>query len=182
MMKKKRYMTYAERLKLEALREAKIPVQEIARQLGFSRQTIYNELKRGAYVHDCGWYDAVRYSADKAQQIHDQRQTAKGRPLKIGNDHAYANFLERKILHERFSPAASLASARKEGFTTRISAGTLYSYISAGVFLSLTDKDLWEKPKRKRCRKAPERRVAHPRLPSITDRPWYINDRQEVGH
>ena len=182
MMKKKRYMTYAERLKLEALREAKIPVQEIARQLGFSRQTIYNELKRGAYVHDCGWYDAVRYSADKAQQIHDQRQTAKGRPLKIGNDHAYANFLERKILHERFSPAAALASARKEGFTTRISVGTLYSYITAGVFLSLTDKDLWEKPKRKRCRKAPERRVAHPRLPSITDRPWYINDRQEVGH
>lgn len=102
MMKKKRYMIYAERLKLEALREAKIPVQEIARQLGFSRQTIYNELKRGAYVHDCGWYDAVRYSADKAQQIHDQRQTAKRRPLKIGNDHAYANFLERKILHERF--------------------------------------------------------------------------------
>ena len=139
MMKKKRYMTYAERLKLEALREAKIPVQEIARQLGFSRQTIYNELKRGAYTHDCGWYDEIRYSADKAQQIHNQRQTAKGRPLKIGNDHAYANFLERKILHEHFSPAAALASARKEGFTTRICVGTLYNYISGRVFLTLTE-------------------------------------------
>lgn len=183
MMKKKRYMTYAERLKLEALREAKIPVQEIARQLGFSRQTIYNELKRGAYTHDCGWYDEIRYSADKAQQIHNQRQTAKGRPLKIGNDHAYANFLERKILHEHFSPAAALASARKEGFTTRICVGTLYNYISGRVFLTLTDAHLLEKSKRKKKKKdEEEKRVAHPKLPSITDRPWYINDRQEIGH
>lgn len=184
MMKKKRYMTYAERLKLEALREAKIPVQEIARQLGFSRQTIYNELKRGAYIHTCEWWDEIRYSAEKGQQIHDQRQTAKGRPLKIGNDHAYANFLERKILHEHFSPAAALASARKEGFTTQISVGTLYNYISGRVFLTLTDAHLLEKPKRKRKAKKDEnsKRVAHPQLPSITDRPWYINERQEIGH
>ena len=183
MMKKKHYMTYAERLKLEALREAKISVQEIARQLGFSRQTIYNELKRGAYVHTCEWWDEIRYSADKAQQIHEQRQTAKGRPLKIGNDHAYANFLERKILDEHFSPATALATARKKGFTTQISVGTLYSYISARVFLHLTDADLPEKTKRKGKKKEDEsQRIAHPNLPSIADRPWYINDRQELGH
>ena len=42
-MKKQHYMTRDERLKLEALLHAKISVTEIAKILGFSRQTIYNE-------------------------------------------------------------------------------------------------------------------------------------------
>ena len=49
MTKKQHYMTEAERWQLEAMRRNKIPVAEIARQLGFTRQTIYNELKRGNY-------------------------------------------------------------------------------------------------------------------------------------
>ncbi|MDE6934371.1 MAG: helix-turn-helix domain-containing protein [Oscillospiraceae bacterium] len=81
------------RSQLEALLKAKVQVSRIARQLGFCRQTIYNEMKRGAYVHTCDYWDEKRYSADKAQQLHDYNQTAKGRPLKIGNDRAYAMFL-----------------------------------------------------------------------------------------
>ena len=118
MMKKQHYMTRDERYKLEALLEAKIPVSRIAKQLGFCRQTIYNEIARGKYVHTCDWWDEERYSADKGQQIHAYNQTAKGRPLKIGNDHAYAKFLENKMLgvqadgkvdrRKRYSPAAAL--------------------------------------------------------------------------
>lgn len=41
MMKKQHYMTYDERLKLEALyNTAKMPVAQIAKALGFCRQTI----------------------------------------------------------------------------------------------------------------------------------------------
>ena len=87
-MGKQHYMTKDERCQLEALYRNKIPVAEIARQLGFSRQTIYNELKRGMYLHNVEYMEVPRYSADKAQQIHRYIQTAKGRPLKIGNDHA----------------------------------------------------------------------------------------------
>ena len=48
MMRKQHYMTYDERLKLEALyNTAKMPVAQIAKALGFCRQTIYNELKAG---------------------------------------------------------------------------------------------------------------------------------------
>ena len=47
MAKKQHYMTRDERLQLEALSRAGMPVAQIARQLGFSRQTIYNELRRG---------------------------------------------------------------------------------------------------------------------------------------
>lgn len=181
MTKKQHYMTRDERLQLEALKRAKIPVAQIARQLGFSRQTIYNEIKRGLYPHERDYWTEWRYSADKGQDVHNKAQRNKGRPLKIGHDLEYANFLERKILQERYSPAAALAAARRLGFSTQICVTTLYSYISQGVFYQLTDNDLWEKPTRK-PRKDKEQRVAHPKLPSIEQRPEWINDRQEPGH
>ena len=182
MTKKQHYMTNDERQQLEAMYRNRIPVAKIAQQLGFCKQTIYNELKRGAYIHTCPYWDEWRYSAQKAQQKHVYAQTAKGRPLKIGTDRAYAEFLERKILTEKFSPAAALAAARKEGFQTRICVSTLYSYITKRVFFQLTNKHLWIKGKRKKAADQPEQRIAHPQLPSITQRPEEINRRSERGH
>ena len=181
-MGKQHYMTRDERCQLEALYRNGIPVAEIARQLGFSRQTIYNELKRGMYLHNVEYMEVPRYSADKAQQIHRYNQTAKGRPLKIGSDHAYATFLERKILHDHFSPAAALAEARRQGFTTSVCTTTLYSYIDKRVFLELSNRHLWIKSKKRRGAAKPMQRIVHPKYPSITDRPEYINDRSELGH
>lgn len=185
MMKKQHYMTKDERTKLEALMQAGLPVAQIARQLGFCRQTIYNEIKVGAYLHTCAnlaYRDEERYSAQKAQGIHRSRQTAKGRPLKIGNDRAYADFLEDKIIKNKYSPAAALATARKAGYKTSVCTATLYSYIEKGIFLHLSNKHLWEKSKRKKQGYQPVHRIAHPLLPSITDRPDCINNREEPGH
>lgn len=182
MTKKQHYMTPEERQQLEALLRAKLPVTRIAKLLGFCRQTIYNEIKRGTYLHTCDYWDEVRYSAHKAQERHDYHQTAKGRPLKIGNDHDYAHYLERKMLRDRYSPAAALASARKAGYQTTVCTATLYSYIEKGVFLHLSNKDLWEKSKRKKRGYLPVRRIAHPLLPSITQRPEHIGSRLEYGH
>lgn len=182
MTKKQHYMTRSERDKLEAWLRCKKPVAWIARELGFARQTIYNEIRRGAYEHDCYHYTEIRYSADKAQQIHDYMQTGKGRPLKIGTDRAYADFLEDKIVKNRFSPAAALAAARAEGHRTRVCVSTLYSYIDKGVFLHLTNQHLWEKGRKKKRDYEPVRRIAHPRLPNIEDRPKEISQRLEAGH
>ena len=192
MTKKQHYMTRDERCQLEALLRAKVAVSQIARQLGFCRQTIYNEIERGAYIHTCPWWDEKRYSAEKAQQLHDYRQTAKGRPLKIGNDRAYAGFLEKKMLgmqedrhidrRKRYSPAAALAEARRAGYRTTVCVSTLYSYITNRVFLHLTNQDLWEKGKKKKQGYRSVRRVAHPELPSIPSRPEAINRREEKGH
>ena len=184
MTKKQHYMTPTERAKLEVYyNEDRLPVAEIARRLGFCRQTIYNELRIGMYWHTIGGYkDVRRYSADKAQQIHDYMATGKGRPEKIGSDHEYAAFLERKILTDKFSPAAALAAARKAGYATRICTSTLYSYINKGLFLHLRNRDLWEKSKRKTRKGQPEPRIAHAQLPSITERPTKIRERAEPGH
>ena len=45
-MKKRHNMTETERHQLEAMRRNKIPVREIARQLGFCERTIYYEIGR----------------------------------------------------------------------------------------------------------------------------------------
>ena len=186
MTKKQHYMNRDERVQLEALKQAGLPVTEIAKQLGFSRQTIYNELRRGAYncIKRINGYDRdmIWYSADKAQQIHDYNQTAKGRPLKLGNDYAYAAYLEDLIVRHRYSPAAALAAARKAGFRTSVCTATLYNYIDQGVFLRLTNEALWQKSKRRKRGYHPIRRIVHPKLPSITQRPDYINQRSEPGH
>ena len=129
MMKKQHYMTRDERYQLEAYLKAEKTVSWIAREMGFCERTIYYEKKRGAYEHERTYGPEIRYSADKAQQVHRYKQTAKGRPLKIGNDRVYAEFLERKILTDRFSPAAALAAARKAGHQTSVCISTLYSYI-----------------------------------------------------
>lgn len=186
-MKKQHYMTHDERQQLEALyNHAKLPVSQIAKILGFCRQTIYNEIRRGSVnviKSPCGIeIDTTEYSACKAEKLYRYAQTAKGRPLKIGKDHAYAAYLEQKIIREKYSPAAALAAARKAGHQTSVCISTLYSYIDKRIFLNLNNKHLWMKSKKKKRTGAPERRIVHPKLPSITDRPYYINDRSELGH
>lgn len=182
MTKKQHYMTYPERIRLEEKLRYKVPVAEIARELEFSRQTIYNEIQRGQYQHERNGFLEWRYSADIGQQNLDRNKQKFGRPLKIGHDIDYANFLEQKILREHYSPAAALAAARREGFTTCVCVGTLYNYITGGVFLELTDADLLEKPTRKPRKKNEEPKVAHPDLPSIEQRPEEIRRRSERGH
>ena len=137
MTKKQHYMTEQERYKLESYLEANKKVTWIAKTLGCCRQTIYNEIERGTYIHTCDYWDEKRYSADKGQQVHDRNQEAKGRPLKIGNNREYADFLEKKMLGvqedgttdpcKRCSPAAALELARREGFQTSVCTTTLYS-------------------------------------------------------
>ena len=168
------YMTKEERIILQTLLDEKKPVSYIARKLGCCRQTVYNEIKRGQYLHDYGYFDKLRYSAERGQQKHDYNQTAKGRPLKIGNDHAFAAYIEHKIIVDRYSPAAALAAARKYPFTTRICVSTLYSYIDKKVFYGLGNRHLWEKRKKRAKAARPERRVTHPKLPSIEIRPESI--------
>ena len=57
MTKKQHYMRYDERIRLEEKLRYKVPVAQIARELGFSQRTIYNEIKRGRLLHTCDCWD-----------------------------------------------------------------------------------------------------------------------------
>ena len=175
-MKKQCYMTAGERHQLEAMRRNKIPIAEIARQLNRSRQTIYNELRRGSYLHTVDYQDVVRYSADKGQAIRELASKCKGRRIKTENDADYMDFLEYMILKGKYSPAAALAEARAVGYTTTICVTTLYSYISKRRFPRLRDMDLLEKVSRRHRKKSEEPRIVHKDYPSIEVRGRTLGD------
>ena len=73
----------------------------------------------------------------------------------IGNNYAVADFIERLILEEHYSPAAVCAVLRDEErggeFGITFCRATIYKYIDDGnIFPNVTNKDLPEKGERKR--------------------------------
>lgn len=126
-------------------------VIEVAKYLQVHRSTIYREMDRGKYIHrNTDYTEEERYSSDLGQQTHDWNAQGKGKALKIGKDQKLADFSEKKIADDKFSPEAALAEADKSGleFKTSISVRTLYRYIDNNIFLKLTNKELPVKGKR----------------------------------
>ncbi len=200
-MGKYRHLTYTDRVKLEALYRAGHTQVFIAKELKCNRGTVARELRRGCYQHECGWYSEKRYSAERAQQVHDFHATAKGAPLKIGNDYEFVKHVEKLILIDveklilidKRSPDVIIGRLERDGYVTddgkiikcRICTKTLYNYIERGdIFPNVTVKNLEMQGKRimkKPKYKAPVKQKK-PNNRSITERPAEIQERQEVGH
>ena len=53
------------------------------------------------------------YSADVAQADYEAKGSAKGKQLKIGKDHAFAEYVEQKILMQKYSPDAIIMELRR---------------------------------------------------------------------
>jgi len=179
-----RQINERDRYKIEALYNNKMPVKDIAKELGFSKVTIYAEIKRGAYMHrNSDWTETRKYSAYKAQRNADYLQANKGAELKIGNDHEFAKFIEKMIL-KKYSPEAILLYIKENNlhFKTKVCRVTLYSYIDKGVFLNISNKNLLRKSKKKKHKKTTvvrqPRKIDH----SIEKRPNEIADRLSFGH
>jgi len=173
------------------MRVQKVVIMSAA-QIGKTDALILNPI--GYYMHydpspimvmqPTTWIMEDRYNPDGAEKRYRENLAAKGAPLKIGNDHELADYLERKVIEEDRSPAAALADITIEGrtFKTSICVSTFYGYIEKGVFLNLTNKDLPEKPKRKRPYHKVKTTKRAPRGESIEKRPEVINQRITFGH
>ena len=180
-----KHLTWNDRLLIEKYLKQNLRIIQIAQCLRVSRQTIYNELKRGAYERLDGktWKTETAYSPDIAQSRCDSLKSVHGPQLKIGNDHKLANYIASKITKDHYSPAAALADIKRCGlqFTTTICKTTLYSYIRKGVFLNLSYSDL---PNKGQYRKRQYHHIKASRPAageSIENRP-NIEDRAEFGH
>ncbi len=185
-MKNHRQLDYNDRIKIEALYSAKHTPKEIAKQMEVHISTIYRELKRGEYQRLDGrtWIYYTTYSAEVAQKDHDYKQSSKGAPLKIGNDHNLAAYIETMIIEHKQSPDAVIGRIRCKGITfdTSICTRTLYNYIDKGLFLHLTNKHLPMRGQRKRnYKKVRPVRSKLPLCMSIEKRPEDANERQ-FGH
>ena len=81
-------------------------------------------------------------SADAAQNKRDFNNTAKDQRLKLGANFKLIEFIENKIIKDKYSPAAALAEVRKKGYEVNFCVKTLYNYIDEGLFAKLTNDDL----------------------------------------
>lgn len=181
-----KHLTWTDRLKIEkGLKEGLKPCA-IADRLHVHNTTIYRELKRGRYTHlNSDLTTEERYSPDIAQQRYEANLKAKGGELKIGNDYELAEYIERKIVDEGYSPAAVVGEINTLGlsFKTEISEKTIYNYIDKGIFLRLERKNLPQGGKRKRKYNGVKRKSARASVgESIESRPQEINDRKTFGH
>lgn len=184
MRKKYKQLTKAKRLQLEALNQAGLSKRKIADQLGVHISTIYRELKRGEYEHlNTDYTTTISYSSDLSQKKHDENMKAKGGELKIGKNIALADYIEHKIIDDKFSPGA-VSGTLKNGevdFNITLSKQTIYSYIEKGIFRNLTNKDLPVKRNKKHTNynKVQKRKNAGT---SIEDRPAEIDTREDFGN
>ena len=184
-MRTYKHLTKTKRLQLESLLKAKIPVKEIAKQLNVHISTIYREIKRGAYQHLVGatWLYETRYSSDIAHEKYLEHLSNKGQDIKLGKDYELVEYIENKIINEKYSPLAVLGEIKKKKleFATTISVNTLYKYIEKGYLGRVELKHLPMKERRqKRKRKLVIKRVS--KGTSIEERPKEILQRKTFGH
>ena len=177
-----KHLTYNDRLQIETLLRTGTSYRAIADFIGVHVSTIYNEVKRGAYEHrNSDWTTEIRYSCDMAEERYRRNLKDKGADLKIGKDHAYADYIEHMICDERYSVDAALSEAKKLDFKTSVTRTTVYSYIDKGVFLRLTNKALPVRGNRKKAKRI-IRAKKPPAGVSIEKRPKVIYSRKDFGH
>ena len=115
-MKTYKTLSHTQRLQIECLLKAKLPIRQIAENIGVHISTVYRELKRGEYMHRVkvseyiGYHykEVKAYSPDIAQEKYDINKTARGGRLKIGKNKEFADYVEHRILVDGISPFADV--------------------------------------------------------------------------
>lgn len=179
-----KYFTLTQRYQIETMLKDGLNPKQIAERLGKHYTTIYKEIKKGTVqMLNSDLTYRMEYCADVAQRITDERQTNKGRDLKIGNDYALAGHIEYLIHDCHYSPYAVSIDIKKRGFSVTLCKGTIYRYIDMGLFMNISNKDLYSK-RNKRKNKYYRVRPSHKNLKgtSIEQRPKHISNRDTYGH
>lgn len=176
------HLTCYQRGQIQALMEQKVPKTQIARQVGISRSTLYEELKRGTVDQRRSDLTTYRkYFAETGQIVYTQHRQACRKPYKLNQAHEFIQHVEQAILKEKLSPDAICGRAKlKKMFPVTICTKTIYNYIDLGL-IGVKNIDLLLKVRRNtknhHCRK--NRRILGT---SIEERPESANNRQEFGH
>ena len=185
--KKWKQFSERERYQMEALLKAKHSIGEIAKQLGRDRRSIQREKSRGQVEQmDSEWRMRWEYAADVGQRIREERAAHKGRPLKIGYNHALAKYLEEAIVGKKYSPDAAIGALKlsDQAAIATICTKTVYNYIDMGLFAGIRNEHLPVKRQRSANRHGQIRRVAlnNRKGKSIQERGEIVELREEEGH
>ena len=179
---KNKHLTIKERAQIELLVKQGTKKSEIARIIGISRSTLYNELNRGTVEQmDTHLKIHKEYFAETGQAIYEQNRKNSRNPYKFIKAFEFIKYSEKEILEKKYSPDVVCGIAKKEGkFKEMVSTKTLYNYIDAGLMkVKNIDLNLKVKMSNKSRKRRKNRRIMGE---SIEKRPQKVNERTEFGH
>ena len=179
-------LTWNDKLTIEKMLKQGYKAPAIARKLGVHHSTIYDEIKRGQVeILDSELRPVTVYAPEMSEAKREESRKNREKPLKIGNDHALAEWLVDMIGIKGYSPSAACALLGKTPETTfsvTLTRQTVYKYIDEGYLWPLTNKQLRYKGSKKRTYKKVKRASRASKGDSIERRPEHINNREEPGH
>ena len=179
-------LTWNDKLTIEKMLKQGYNGMEIARKLGVHHSSVYREIKRGAVeILDSELRPVTVYAPEMSEARHEEKKKNREQPLKIGHDHALAEWLVDMIGTKGYSPSAACALLGKTPETTfsvTLTRQTVYKYIDRGYLWPLTNKQLRYKGAKRRTYKKVKRASRASKGDSIERRPEYINNREEPGH
>lgn len=172
-----RHITEKDRYFIEKARKSNMPVAKIAEVLGFSRQAIYDELKRGTVEQMQS--DLVLkkvYLADAGQRVHDKNVKIVRRVKKLENNVEFWDSFRYWVIDMHYSPEAFCFKTGCDIVCVK----TLYNYVYRGDVCGMTVQNLpYAKPKKKKKHREAKRKYNKGK--SIENRPKEVEERQKVG-
>ena len=126
-------MNRNERILIEGFLRAGRDEPWIADQLGRHRRTIGREVERGLTKRiNSELVVKMAYSADRAQDVHEQNASAKGPMVKLKANSVAVEFIRCHIIIKEWSPEVIAARMKQKGMEDAICAKTIYNHIDKG--------------------------------------------------
>ena len=125
------HLTKIQRGQIEAMMRLRISKIEIAAQVGISRSTLYEELKRGTVTQmNSDLTTRQEYFVETGQIVYEKNRQKCRKTFKIGKAKEFVEYAEEKIIKEKLSPDSVVGYAKKHKlFEVIVCTKTLYNYI-----------------------------------------------------
>ncbi len=173
-----KYLTFAERKKIEKMLIENISYREIAEILNRSHTTISYEIKTNKMSYE------REYNAELGHKRFLDRQIKKGNVSKLQKDPKLKKFIIEQLKKEQWSPEQIAGTLKMRNGKTIISHETIYQFIYSEegkkekLWLEMRHK---KKPYRQKWGSRKKRTIIPNRV-SIKERPKAANEKKEIGH
>lgn len=110
------HLTREKRAQIEILLREGLSKAEIAKAVGISRSTLYNELKRGTVEQmDTELRKTQKYFWEVGQRVYEEHRQNSRPPMKLMRAYDFVHYAEKLILENKLSPDAVCGEAKLSG-------------------------------------------------------------------
>ena len=176
-----KHFTILERESLQVLLAKRISIEDIAKELGKDRSSVYREIKRNS---DNKGYEPV------IAELRYHTRRLKCKPKKKLENKEIFNFCFDKLVNENWSPEQISGRLKEENSSLQISYPTVYRGINSGLFdreyarehTGKFKRILRHKGKRRHRQNIKENRGKFDISHHINERPTGCTNRTRIGH